>query len=82
MSGLITILFKMKRGRSECVEIGIFSQILGIFGINKILNGNRTQMKNDTISNWLMGRFLRLVGSILSHEKTIIIEEKGLFKTG
>ena len=82
MSGLITILFKMKRGRSECVEIGIFSQILGIFGINKIQNGNRTQMKNDTISYWLMGRFLRLVGSILSHEKKIIIEEKGLFKIG
>ena len=82
MSGLITILFKMKRGRSECVEIGIFSQILGIFGINKIQNGNRTQMKYDTISYWLMGRFLRLVGSILSHEKKIIIEEKGLFKIG
>ena len=82
MSGLITILFKMKRGRSECVEIGIFSQILGIFGINKIQNGNRTQLKNDTISYWLMGRFLRLVGSILSHEKKIIIEEKGLFKIG
>ena len=82
MSGLITILFKMKRGRSECVEIGIFSQILGIFGINKIQNGNRTQIKNDTISYWLMGRFLRLVGSILSHEKKIIIEEKGLFKIG
>ena len=82
MSGLITILFKTKRGRSECVEIGIFSQILGIFGINKIQNGNRTQMKNDTISYWLMGRFLRLVGSILSHEKKIIIEEKGLFKIG
>ena len=82
MSGLITILFKMKRGHSECVEIGIFSQILGIFGINKIQNGNRTQMKNDTISYWLMGRFLRLVGSILSHEKKIIIEEKGLFKIG
>ena len=79
MSGLITILFKMKRGRSECVEIGIFSQILGIFGINKIQNGNRTQTKYDTISYWLMGRFLRLVGSILSHEKKII-EEKGLFK--
>ena len=59
----------MERGRSECVEIGVFSQILGIFGINKIQNGNRTQMKNDTISYWLMGRFLRLVGSILSHEK-------------
>ena len=72
----------MKRGRSECVEIGIFSQILGIFGINKIQNGNRTQMKYDTISYWLMGRFLRLVGSILSHEKKIIIEEKGLFKIG
>ena len=82
MSGLITILFKMKRGRSEWVEIGIFSQILGIFGINKIQNGNRTQMKNDTISYWLMGRFLRLVGSILSHEKKIIFEEKGLFKIG
>ena len=82
MSGLITILFKMKRGRSECVEIGIFSQILGIFGINKIQNGNRTQMKYDTISYWLMGRFLRLVGYILSHEKKIIIEEKGLFKIG
>ena len=82
MSGLITILFKMKRGRSECVEIGIFSQILGIFGINKIQNGNRTQMKYDTISYLLMGRFLRLVGSILSHEKKIIIEEKGLFKIG
>ena len=80
MSGLITVLFKMKKGRSECVEIGIFSQILGIFGINKIQNGNRTQMKNDTISYWLMGRFLRLVGSILSHEKKNIIEEKGLFK--
>ena len=82
MSGLITILFKIKRGRSECVEIGIFSQILGIFGINKIQNGNRTQLKNDTISYWLMGRFLRLVGSILSDEKKIIIEEKGLFKIG
>ena len=81
MSGLITILFKMKRGRSECVEIGIFSQILGIFGINKIQNGNRTQTKYDNISYWLMGRFLRLVGSILSHEKKII-EEKGLFKIG
>ena len=72
----------MKRGRSECVEIGIFSQILGIFGINKIQNGNRTQMKYDTISYWLMGRFFRLVGSILSHDKKIIIEEKGLFKIG
>ena len=82
MSGLITILFKMKRGHSECVEIGIFSEIRGIFGINKIQNGNRTQMKNDTISYWLMGRFLRIVGSILSHEKKIIIEEKGLFKIG
>ena len=39
-------------------------------------------MKYDTISYWLMGRFLRLVGSILSHEKKIIIEEKGLFKIG
>ena len=82
MSGLITILFKMKTGRSGCVEIGIFSQILGIFGINKIQNGNRTQMKYVTISYWLMGRFLRLVGSILSHEKKNIIEEKGLFKIG
>ena len=56
MSGLITVLFKMKKGRSEWVEIGIFSQTLGIFGIDKIQDGNRTQQKNDTISNWLMGR--------------------------
>ena len=78
MSGLITILFKMKRGRSECVEIGIFSQILGIFGINKIQNGNRTQMKNDTISYWLMGRFLRLVDSILC--KKILLRKRGCSK--
>ena len=79
MSGLITILFKMKRGRSECVQIGIFSQILGIFGIKKI-QGNRTQMKNDTISYWLMGRFLRLVGSILSHEKKLLFRKRGCSK--
>ena len=80
MSGLITILFKMKRGRSECVEIGIFSQILGIFGINKIQNGNRTQMKYDTISYWLMGRFLRLVSSILSHEKKLLLRKRSCSK--
>ena len=79
MSCLITILFKMKRGRSECVEIGIFSQILGIFGINKI-QGNRTQMKNDTTSYWLMGRFMRLVGSILSHEKKLLLRKGGCSK--
>ena len=43
VSGLITVLFKMKKGRSEWVEIGIFSQILGIFGIYKVQDGNRTQ---------------------------------------
>ena len=45
MSGLITVLFKMKKGRSEWVEIGIFSQILGILGIDKTQDGTEPNRK-------------------------------------